>query len=93
MGSEIIRWQIPLAHMRRIATQDVEMRGKTIRKCDKVVMWYVYGNRDEEAIPNPDAFVIDRPKARRTCRSASASTAAWATGSLRCNRAWSGKRF
>ena len=65
MVSEIIRWQTPLAHMRRIATQDVELRGKKIRKGDKVVMWYVSGNRDEEAIPNPDAFIIDRPKARQ----------------------------
>jgi cytochrome P450 len=65
MVSEIIRWQTPLAHMRRIATQDTELRGKKIRKGDKVVMWYVSGNRDEEAIPNPDAFIIDRPKARQ----------------------------
>ena len=65
MVSEIIRWQTPLAHMRRIATQDVELRGKKIKKGDKVVMWYVSGNRDEEAIPNPDAFIIDRPKARQ----------------------------
>ncbi len=64
MVSEIIRWQTPLAHMRRIATEDVELGGKTIRKGDKVVMWYISGNRDEEVIDNPDAFVIDRPKAR-----------------------------
>ena len=65
MVSEIIRWQTPLAHMRRRALQDTEMRGKQIKKGDKVVMWYVSGNRDEEAIPNPDAFMIDRPKARQ----------------------------
>ncbi len=65
MVSEIIRWQTPLAHMRRIATQDVELHGKKIKKGDKVVMWYVSGNRDEAAIPNPDAFLIDRPKARQ----------------------------
>ena len=53
MVSEIIRWQTPLAHMRRIATQDVELNGKTIKKGDKVVMWYVSGNRDESAIDNP----------------------------------------
>jgi cytochrome P450 len=45
MVSEIIRWQTPLAHMRRLATQDVELGGKTIKKGDKVVMWYVSGNR------------------------------------------------
>ena len=46
---EVIRWQTPLAHMRRTATQDTELGGKTIRKGDRVVMWYVSGNRDEEA--------------------------------------------
>jgi cytochrome P450 len=64
MVSEIIRWQTPLAHMRRIATEDVELNGKTIKKGDKVVMWYVSGNRDERVIDNPDQFVIDRDKAR-----------------------------
>ncbi len=64
MVSEIIRWQTPLAHMRRIATEDVELGGKTIKKGDKVVMWYISGNRDDEVIDNPDAFVIDRPRAR-----------------------------
>ena len=65
MVSEIIRWQTPLSHMRRRALSDTELRGKKIKKGDKVVMWYVSGNRDEEAIDNPDAFVIDRPKARQ----------------------------
>jgi cytochrome P450 len=65
MVSEIIRWQTPLAHMRRTATEDTELGGKNIRKGDKVVMWYVSGNRDEEMIEKPDAFVIDRPKARQ----------------------------
>lgn len=64
MISEIIRFQTPLAHMRRIATEDVELNGKTIKKGDKVVMWYVSGNRDERAIDNPDHFTIDRPNAR-----------------------------
>src|SRR5210317_877514 len=50
MVSEVIRWQTPLAHMRRIATQDTEVGGKLIRKGDKVVMWYVSGNRDDEII-------------------------------------------
>ena len=65
MVSEIIRWQTPLAHMRRRALQDTELGGKKIKKGDKVVMWYVSGNRDEAVIPNPDAFIIDRPKARQ----------------------------
>lgn len=64
MVSEIIRWQTPLAHMRRLATEDVELGGKTIRKGDKVVMWYVSGNRDERTIAQPDRFWIDRPNAR-----------------------------
>ncbi len=64
MVSEIIRWQTPLAHMRRIATEDVELGGKTIKKGDKVVMWYVSGNRDDEVIDNPNDFIIDRPRAR-----------------------------
>ena len=65
MVPEIIRWQTPLAHMRRLATQDVELGGKTIKKGDKVVMWYVSGNRDETKIENADQFLIDRKGARQ----------------------------
>jgi cytochrome P450 len=64
MVSEIIRWQTPLAHMRRTASRDVEFGGKQIREGDKVVMWYVSGNRDESAINDPDAFIIDRKNPR-----------------------------
>ncbi|MFZ5670662.1 MAG: cytochrome P450 [Pseudomonadota bacterium] len=64
MVSEIIRYQTPLAHMRRTALQDYEIGGKIIRKGDKVAMWYVSGNRDETAIDNPDAFIIDRERPR-----------------------------
>jgi cytochrome P450 len=64
MVSEIIRWQTPLAHMRRTAKADVELGGKQIKKGDKVVMWYVSGNRDPDAIDRPDEFIIDRPDAR-----------------------------
>tara|TARA_X000000368_G_scaffold375660_1_gene328197 strand:- start:3132 stop:4388 length:1257 start_codon:yes stop_codon:yes gene_type:complete len=64
MVSEIIRYQTPLGHMRRTALEDVEFKGHKIHKGDKVVMWYVSGNRDEEVIENPDAFIIDRNKAR-----------------------------
>ena len=64
MVSEVIRWQTPLSHMRRNATRDIEFGGKTIRKGDKVVMWYVSGNRDEEVINNPDQLIIDRDRAR-----------------------------
>ncbi len=64
MVSEIIRWQTPLAHMRRRATRDIEFGGQTIRKDDKVVMWYMSGNRDERAIDKPDQFIIDRDNPR-----------------------------
>ena len=57
---EVIRWQTPLAHMRRTATQDTELGGKTIRKGERVVMWYVSGNRDEDVIEDADRFIIDR---------------------------------
>lgn len=63
--SETIRWQTPLAYMRRTALQDVELGGKTIKKGDKVVMWYVSGNRDEDVIANPNAFDIERENVRR----------------------------
>jgi cytochrome P450 len=64
MVSEIIRWQTPLAHMRRLATRDTEFRGKQIRKGQKVVLWYISGNRDESAIERADEFIIDRKNPR-----------------------------
>ena len=64
MVSETIRWQTPLAHMRRTALQDFELNGKLIKKGDKVVMWYVSGNRDDEVIDNPNAYIIDRERPR-----------------------------
>ncbi|NKB98106.1 MAG: cytochrome P450 [Pseudomonadales bacterium] len=64
MVPEIIRWQTPLSHMRRVANEDVELRGKTIKAGDKVVMWYISGNRDEEAIDRPNDFIIDRKTPR-----------------------------
>lgn len=64
MVSEMIRWQTPVIHMRRTALEDVELGGKTIRKGDKVVMWYLSGNRDESVFPDPDRLIIDRPNAR-----------------------------
>jgi cytochrome P450 len=64
MASEIIRWQTPLAYMRRTAVDDTVLRGKEIKKNDQVLMWYVSGNRDEDAIDKANEFIIDRPKAR-----------------------------
>jgi cytochrome P450 len=63
--SETIRWQTPVIHMRRTATRDTELAGRRIARGDKVVMWYVSGNRDETAIDEPDRFVIGRPRPRQ----------------------------
>jgi len=63
--SEVIRWQTPVIHMRRTATRDTELGGKAIRAGDKVVMWYVSGNRDETAIDDPESFRVGRPRARQ----------------------------
>ena len=65
MVSEIIRYQTPLAHMRRTALEDVDFKGQKIRAGDRVVMWYVSGNRDDSVIERADEFLIDRPNARR----------------------------
>jgi cytochrome P450 len=62
---EIIRWQTPVAHMRRTALVDTELGGKSIKAGDKVVMWYLSGNRDEEAIENANRFIIDRARPRQ----------------------------
>ena len=61
---EIIRWQSPVAYMRRTALEDVEFGGKTIRKGEKVAMWYVSGNRDESAIERANEFIVDRVRPR-----------------------------
>ncbi len=65
MVSEIIRWQTPLAHMRRTATRDTELGGKRIKKGEKVAMWYVSANRDDAVFDGPDEFRIDRKNARQ----------------------------
>ena len=62
---EIIRWQTPLAHMRRTAMADTELAGKHIKAGDKVIMWYVSGNRDGDAIENPNELIIDRARPRQ----------------------------
>ncbi|MCP5265492.1 MAG: cytochrome P450 [Burkholderiaceae bacterium] len=62
---EIIRWQTPLAYMRRTALEDVEFRGQTIRKGDALAMWYLSGNRDSDAIEDADRFIIDRKRPRQ----------------------------
>jgi len=65
MVPEAIRWQTPLASMRRTAVADIELGGKQIKKGDKVIMWYVSANRDEEAIETPEQFIIDRRRPRQ----------------------------
>jgi cytochrome P450 len=64
MVSEIIRYQTPLAHMRRTAIADAIVGGKQIKKGDKVVMWYISGNRDDTEIDRPNEFIIDRENPR-----------------------------
>jgi cytochrome P450 len=64
MVSETIRYQTPLAYMRRTATQDFQLRDKLIREGDKVLMWYVSGNRDDEEIHDPNRYDIERPRPR-----------------------------
>ena len=63
--AETIRYQTPVIHMRRTATRDTELAGRHIRRGDKVVMWYVSGNRDESVIDQGDHFIIDRAKPRQ----------------------------
>ena len=63
--SEIIRWQTPLAHMRRTALVDTELEGKKIKAGEKVIMWYISGNRDESVFPDADKLDIKRENARR----------------------------
>jgi cytochrome P450 len=65
MVSETIRWQTPLAYMRRTAKEDFELGGKTIKAGEKVAMWYVSGNRDETVIERPNDYWIERPRVRQ----------------------------
>ena len=57
---EVLRWTFPVLHMRRTATQDFELRGTTIKKGEKVVLWYCSGNRDEGVFADPFTFDITR---------------------------------
>ncbi len=65
MVSEIIRWQTPVLHMRRTLKKDYEHGGKRMKAGEKVVLWYISANRDEEMHENADRLIIDRPNARQ----------------------------
>ena len=65
MVSETIRWQTPLAHMARVANRDFEVGGQTIKAGQRVVMWYISGNRDESVIAEPNDYIIDRERSRQ----------------------------
>jgi hypothetical protein len=86
---EIIRWQTPLAHMRRTATEDAEVEGQMIRAGEKVALWYISANRDESVFgPDADQIVVDRPNARRHLAFA-ASARGWRNcRSPSCWRKW-----
>jgi cytochrome P450 len=62
---EVIRWQTPLAHMRRTATADTELEGQQIKAGDKLALWYLSANRDESVFENADQIIVDRANARR----------------------------
>ena len=64
MVAEMVRWQTPVIHMRRTASQDFLLGGQQIREGDKVVMWYLSGNRDESVFPDADKLIVDRKNAR-----------------------------
>ena len=59
-ADEILRWSTPVFHFRRTATRDVELRGETIHAGDKVVVWYVSANFDEEVFEGPETFDVAR---------------------------------
>ena len=62
---EVIRWQTPLAYMRRTATRDTELRGKKIKKYDQLLMWYLSANQDEDVFTNANVLDIERHNADR----------------------------
>lgn len=62
---KLIRWQTPLSHMRRTVLEDTEVDGVPMKKGDKVVMWYIWANRDESVFKDADRIIVDRENARR----------------------------
>lgn len=64
MVAEVIRWQTPLAYMRRTANNDCVVGDKNIKAGDQLLMWYVSGNRDESVFERGEELIIDRENAR-----------------------------
>jgi cytochrome P450 len=62
---EILRWQTPLSHMRRTATEDTDLFGHQIKQRDKIALWFASANRDESVFPNADKILVERENARR----------------------------
>ena len=93
MVSEIIRWQTPLAYMRRTANRDIEFGGEQIKKGDKIAMWYLSGNRDDEVIDDPNAFGLIAHERVITCPSVLVFTVVWATVWQKCSCAYCGKKL
>jgi cytochrome P450 len=62
---ELLRWQTPLAHMRRTATEDTELFGQQIKKRDKIALWYASANRDETIFDDGEKIIVERENARR----------------------------
>jgi cytochrome P450 len=57
---EVVRWTSPIIHFARTAAEDLELRGRKIRKGDALALFYPSANRDAEVFEDPFAFRIDR---------------------------------
>jgi cytochrome P450 len=57
---EVLRWASTTMHFRRTVVEDTELRGQQLKKGDKIVLWYVSANFDEDQFPDPTSFVMNR---------------------------------
>ena len=57
---EFLRWSTPVMHFRRTATRDTELGGQKIAEGDRVVIWHISGNRDEDVFEDPYRFDLGR---------------------------------
>jgi cholest-4-en-3-one 26-monooxygenase len=57
---EMLRYASPVMYMRRTAPEDFELRGQRIREGDKMALWYISANRDEDVFDDPQRFDITR---------------------------------